>query len=109
MDCPNCGGKLSVVDSRPAAGNSTRRRMKCIDCDARFSSIERIIDNNAEKEVTAAPSIDLSKVFEKIAENSIMVNGFMSSVTGATYSNREVAVSDTIKELNRLYKEGENK
>ena len=109
MDCPNCGGKLSVVDSRPAAGNSTRRRMKCLDCDARFSSIERLTDTSTEAPVSTDPSIDLSKVFEKIAENSIMVNGFMSSVTGATYSNREVAVSDTIKELNRLYKEGEKK
>ena len=39
--CPLCGGDdLSVTDSRPTRDGGVRRRIKCFDCNQRFSTLE---------------------------------------------------------------------
>ena len=47
MKCTKCGCEESkVVDSRPADdGSSVRRRRECIDCNSRFTTYEKQIDN----------------------------------------------------------------
>lgn len=46
MKCPYCKSEDSkVIDSRPTEdGFATRRRRQCIDCDARYTTYERIED-----------------------------------------------------------------
>ena len=39
MNCPNCGGKTHVVDSRPNE-DSVERRRECVECKIRFNTIE---------------------------------------------------------------------
>lgn len=49
--CPCCGGKTIVVNSREDKGNTVRRRRECVDCGARFSTIEaQVIKNKGEKQ-----------------------------------------------------------
>ena len=47
MRCPSCGHPESkVVDSRPSDEfNSIRRRRECLNCQARFTTYERLVDN----------------------------------------------------------------
>lgn len=41
MNCPKCGGKTSVIDSRPSAeGSVIRRRRSCDACQDRFTTFE---------------------------------------------------------------------
>lgn len=98
MNCPECCAKLTVIDSRPVNATTTRRRLVCPECDARYTSIERL-----DLEYTP---VDVQEVFTKIANKAIVRSGYMSSITGGTYTTKEDAVADSIAELNRLYKEG---
>ena len=41
MNCPDCGGKSKVVDSRITAGECRRRR-ECLSCKERFTTWERV-------------------------------------------------------------------
>lgn len=41
MECPICGGKTDVIDSRPMAGG-IRRRRRCRACKSRFTTHERL-------------------------------------------------------------------
>ena len=44
MTCPKCGSdNRRCIDSRPAPGNQTRRRHECVNCGARWSTLEKII------------------------------------------------------------------
>jgi len=49
LRCPVCGGGSEVRDSRPAiaedGGLSWKRVRRCIDCRARFRTIERVEDD----------------------------------------------------------------
>ncbi len=47
MKCPSCGNiETKVVDSRPTEdGASIRRRRKCLSCEYRFTTYERVGDN----------------------------------------------------------------
>ena len=40
MKCPKCGGKMSVVDTRPSIDGSVRRRRKCGSCLKMVTSYE---------------------------------------------------------------------
>lgn len=42
MDCPHCGSKTRVVDSRPIESGIFRRR-RCHHCDTRFSTKETVL------------------------------------------------------------------
>lgn len=52
--CPSCGGhKVVVADSRPRpTDNVIRRRLHCIDCKYRFTSIERLDRAREASELT---------------------------------------------------------
>lgn len=39
MNCPECGGQTSVIESRPAKNNIKRRR-ECRECGYRFTTFE---------------------------------------------------------------------
>lgn len=43
MNCPRCGGKAVVVDSRQYPTGEVRRRRKCGRCGHRFSTLEAIV------------------------------------------------------------------
>lgn len=43
MNCPRCGGKAVVVDSRQYPTGEVRRRRKCGSCGHRFSTLEAIV------------------------------------------------------------------
>ena len=47
MRCPSCGHLESkVIDSRPSEdGSSIRRRRECLQCNTRFTTYEKLIDN----------------------------------------------------------------
>lgn len=48
MNCPRCGGRTLVKDSRPSTGNHVRRRRHC-ECGNRFTTMETIVvDQNPE-------------------------------------------------------------
>lgn len=40
MICPDCGGKIRVVDTLHSPNNETYRRRKCTECDYAFYTIE---------------------------------------------------------------------
>lgn len=50
MECPECGGKTVVVNSRKYAGAVYRKR-KCTKCNYRFFSEEMEIDRKSNKEL----------------------------------------------------------
>ena len=50
VECPECGGKTMVIDSREYAGAVYRRRV-CKKCDYRFFSEETEIDGRSNKEL----------------------------------------------------------
>lgn len=99
MKCPECNGKLAVFDSRLRANNTTWRRLECVKCGERYTSVEELVGySNWE-------SSNLSKVFENLAQRCIVRGGFTSSLTGGTYDSREAAYEDTVAELERIYNE----
>jgi len=45
VTCPKCGGDTTVADSRRSeAGDSVRRRRRCLECNFRFSTLEIDVD-----------------------------------------------------------------
>jgi len=56
--CPECGLRRSeVIDTRPtAAGDATYRRRRCLDCDHRFSTEERVAEYSRAKYPTTKPA-----------------------------------------------------
>lgn len=94
MNCPECNARLDVIDSRLTVNNATRRRLECPKCGERFSSIEVILEERA--------AVNLSEVFSQLAKNCV-TSGYTSSLTGCTYNSKEYAISDTMKELERIY------
>ena len=50
MECPECGGKTIVVNSRKYAGAVYRKR-KCVECNYQFFSEEMEIDRKSNKEL----------------------------------------------------------
>lgn len=102
MRCPECYGKLIVVDSRAAENNSTRRRLECTTCKTRFTSYETIREISAEQN---EPALDIDEMFLKMAKKAIMQNTYTSALTGGTYPTLEEALIDTIAELKRLHEQ----
>lgn len=43
MNCPKCGKRTAVVDSRPLPNNEVFRRRVCKECGFKFITIERRI------------------------------------------------------------------
>jgi len=44
--CPEChSNNIYTIDTRSRGANAIRRRRKCLDCGARFSTIEVITDS----------------------------------------------------------------
>lgn len=100
MNCPKCYSKLKTIDSRPSANNQTYRRLECTVCGERYTSTEKI---TTEEEVTTAPAIDLNDIFNVLAKNSIVRNGYISALTGGIYKTEEEALRDSISELQKLH------
>lgn len=99
MKCPKCNGKLAVFDSRVRANNTTWRRLECVKCRERYTSVEEL------QGYSPWETSNLSKVFEKLAKQCIISGSFTSSLTGGTYNSREAAYKDTVAELERIYNE----
>ena len=100
MNCPKCNSKLKVIDSRALPNNQTYRRLECSVCRKRFSTNEKIVN---EDDFSPAPAIDLNDILGVIAKNSIVRNGFMSAVTGGIYQTEEEALRDSVAELKKLH------
>lgn len=71
MLCPKCGGDTGVVDTRPTANNTIRRRRTCIACGHRLTTFETIADSNpgsdAERMLRQAAKLrDIAKRIELI-------------------------------------------
>lgn len=50
MICPSCSSNnVYCIDSRDSEGNKRRRRLKCMDCEHRFTTIEIIVDTDILK------------------------------------------------------------
>lgn len=49
--CPDCGGQASkVVNTRGLVSDeAVRRRRECLDCQARWSTVERIVQGSLKK------------------------------------------------------------
>lgn len=99
MNCPECGGRLSIYDSRLQKNNTTWRRLECTKCKKRYSSIEELQGD------TRCEVANLQMVFKKLAKRCIISGGYTSSLTGGTYPTKEEAEKDTITELERIYNE----
>lgn len=54
LECPACGGALTVIYSRPKAGSVGRRR-KCQKCGARFTTAEKFVNVPASSSTGKAP------------------------------------------------------
>ncbi len=50
--CPECGGGCRVLETRMtfANGKARRRRYACVKCGKRFSTLEKMIEQNENKE-----------------------------------------------------------
>lgn len=103
MNCPECGGKLGVIDSRAVAHNSTRRRLECTNCGERFSTLETIIQDG-QHSVNAECNKCIAGIFRRLA-NSAVESGYTSALTGGIYATKEHAVKDSIAELERIFNE----
>lgn len=108
MYCPDCGGKTVTKDSRPR-DNGTYRRLSCISCGKRFSTIEIPIDvldqlTNTEQQV----KLRINDILKTMAERAIIKGQVMSTVTGGMYEDVNVAIVDTLKELKQLTGEYDN-
>ncbi|TWS94790.1 MULTISPECIES: transcriptional regulator NrdR [unclassified Streptococcus] len=91
MRCPKCqGNKSSVVDSRQAEdGQAIRRRRVCDDCQARFTTFERVEDS---------PLLVIKKdgTREQFSRDKIL-NGIIQSA-----QKRPVSSNDIDKAINRI-------
>lgn len=50
MKCPICNGNSKVIDTRFTCGARKRRRRECLECGARFVTMEIMIQNEDNKE-----------------------------------------------------------
>lgn len=70
--CPGCGlDKTSVIDSR-ADREGVRRRRKCLVCEHRFTTVERLRPDHANMQATVA---DLEKGINKLKKTMRQVVG----------------------------------
>lgn len=66
MNCPYCSGpNIKVIDSREAKDGSTiKRRRECLDCQKRFSTIEKVLklDLEVKKSDGTIEEFNISKI-----------------------------------------------
>lgn len=71
MFCPVCGEQTKILQTRLLADGSKKRRRECLDCEVRFTSVEKLSSipkpkavrgNKREVEEVASPP-DLSKLW----------------------------------------------
>ena len=68
VPCPFCGGKSKCTDSRPC-DKGTRRRRKCVKCEARFTTYEFASDKEIDTAIkTGMPGVRLAL---SMAENAL--------------------------------------
>ena len=48
INCPACNGQTKVLDKRQVTGGS-RRRIECVKCERRFTTLEQIVIENKGK------------------------------------------------------------
>jgi transcriptional regulator NrdR family protein len=48
MTCPNCGKRLSCLETR-STSMRTRRRYKCPECEMRYTSVEDLISDKTDQ------------------------------------------------------------
>jgi len=46
MNCPYCGSKISKVTNKRESPQGIRRRRECLKCKKRFTTYERVVENN---------------------------------------------------------------
>jgi transcriptional regulator NrdR family protein len=72
MFCPVCGEQTKILQTRLLADGSKKRRRECLDCEVRFTSVEKLFSipkpkavrgiKRESEEVGSAPP-DLSKLW----------------------------------------------
>ena len=71
MFCPVCGEQTKILQTRLLADGSKKRRRECLECEVRFTSVEKLSSipkpkavrgNKREVEEVASPP-DLSKLW----------------------------------------------
>lgn len=71
MFCPVCGEQTKILQTRLLADGSKKRRRECLECEVRFTSVEKLSSipkpkavrgNKREIEEVASPP-DLSKLW----------------------------------------------
>lgn len=69
MNCPKCGGRSLVIDSRPRKAGVLRRR-ECASCAQRYSTVETIADDRA----ISSDLAKLLKRFKQVEEELYRLN-----------------------------------
>lgn len=105
MDCPDCDGVGSCIDTRKRIDNTTRRRWECRKCGKRYSSVECMaVEHTTPYErcisgrvLTA--DLDMTPVASKL----VYFAGWKSRMTDGVYITRQDALEATISELEKLF------
>ena len=64
MECPICENRTKTIDSRPWLGTRYRKR-ECLECGARFWTIEQYCDEEDMKDVRDLLAYERMKVRDK--------------------------------------------
>ena len=74
MKCPNCEGKLYVIDTRSDLG-VTYRRKRCGDCERTYVTVEKIdISGEGEAALLYQKKLELDKSTLKKMKNKGLIN-----------------------------------
>lgn len=105
MNCPDCDGVGSCIDTRKRPDNTTRRRWECKACGRRYSSVECMaLDTTTPYERCRSSrflkaDLDLSPVADKL----VYFAGWKSRLTDDRYISKQDALEATISELEKLF------
>ena len=69
MDCPNCGNKSKVLDSRTQEDDSTKRKRRCLVCNYGYWTTERLL-SEWEKLWDATPKKQPQTVQKKVVQRA---------------------------------------
>ena len=69
MDCPNCGNKSKVLDSRTQEDDSTKRKRRCLVCNYGYWTTERLL-SEWEKLWDATPKKQPQTTQKKVVQRA---------------------------------------
>ncbi len=104
MNCPYCGSKSKVIDSR-SAGEGIRRRRECLACGQRFTTYERVaprrlmvVKSDGRREEFDQDKL-LAGVHKACAKRPISIEAIeelVSSIEGRLYSRGDGEVESQV-------------